>query len=151
MQYINVLHWRCDAMATLDDLVTALDDNGSASTTTSVRQPVALRQALAIAVELGMASSGNDATITSLRAALEVFALTRALEEHYTAHPEVRPALHEVAQALAVMDRSPLADRPDLLQRAEREVREHRPDADGDDVLLWASSLLRYEPAVTSA
>ena len=132
-------------MATLDDLIHALDDSASASTTTSVRQPVALRRALQVAVELGMAPSANDATNQSLRAALEVFALTSALQEHYVAHPEVRPALHEVAQALAVMDRSPLAERPDLLKRAEREVLAHRPDADADDVLLWALSLLQHQ------
>jgi hypothetical protein len=138
-------------MATLDDLVAALDDDASASTTTSVRQPVALRQALAIAVELGMATSGNDATNQSVRASLEAFALSRALEEHYTAHPAARPALYEVAQALAVMDRSPLAERPDLLQLAEREVLQHRPDADGDDVLLWALSLLQHEHSAATA
>lgn len=132
-------------MATLDDLIHALDDSASASTTTSVRQPVALRRALQVAVELGMAPSANDATNQSLRAALEVFALTSSLEEHYAAHPAVRPALHEVAQALAVMDRSPLAERPDLLKRAEREVLVHRPDADADDVLLWALSLLQHQ------
>lgn len=75
-------------MATLDDLVAALDDDESASTTTSVRQPVALRHALVIAVQLGMATSGNDATNQSLRASPETFALTKkALNEHYTAHP----------------------------------------------------------------
>jgi len=137
-------------VATLDDLIHALDDSASASTTTSVRQPVALRRALHLAVEMGMAPSANDATNQSLRAALDVFALTRSLEEHYAAHPAARPALHEVAHALAVMDRSPLAERPDLLERAEREVLAHRPDADADDVLLWALSLLQHQaPAAT--
>ncbi len=138
-------------MAKLDELVAALDDTGAASTTTSVRQPVALRRALQLAVELGMAPSANDATNQSLRAALDVFVLTTTLKEHYSAHPEVRPALHEVAQALAVMDRSPLAERPDLLKMAEREVLEHRPDADGDDVLLWALSLLQHERTAATA
>lgn len=138
-------------MATLDDLVAALDDADTSSTTTSVRQPVALRQALRVAVELGLASSGNDATNQSLRASLEVFALRLALEEHFTAHPDARPAPHEVAQALAVMDRSPLAERPDLLRQAEREILRHRPDADGDDVLLWALSLLEHEQTAITA
>jgi len=124
-------------MAKLDDLVAALDSEDPSSTTTSLR----------IAVELGMAPTGNEATNRSMRASLEVFALQRALHEHFQAHPDARPALHEVAAALAVMDRSPLASRGDLLQQAEREVLEHRPDAGGDDVLLWATSLLRHEPA----
>lgn len=134
-------------MAQLDDLVTALDSEDPSSTTTSLRQPVALREALRIAVELGMAPTANEATNRSMRASLEVFALHRALDEHFQAHPEARPALHDVAAALAVMDGSPLASRDDLLRQAEREVLEHRPDADGDDVLLWATSLLQHEAA----
>lgn len=132
-------------MATLDDLVAALDADQSQTTTTSVRQPVALREALRIAVELGMASSANEASGQALRDAIEIFAMNRGLDEHLAAHPEVRPALHDVAYALAVMDRSPLADRRDLLQQAADEVVRHRPDADGDDVLLWALALLEHE------
>jgi hypothetical protein len=129
-------------MATLDEFVAAPDDAESPSTNTSVRQPAALRGALHMAVELGLAPHANDATNQALRATLDAFAQRLALEEHLAAYPEVRPALHEVAHALAVMDRSPLVDRMDLLERAEREVLEHKPDADGDDVLLWATSLL---------
>lgn len=129
-------------MATLDELVAALDDAESPSTTTSVRQPAALRSALQIAVRLGLAPNANDATNEALRATLDAFAQRLALDEHYAAHPEARPALHEVAHALAVMDRSPLVDRRDLLKQAETEVLQHKADADADDVLLWATSLL---------
>lgn len=129
-------------MATLDELVAALDDAESQSTTTSVRQPAALRSALQIAVRLGLAPNANDATNEALRATLDAFAQRLALDEHYAAHPEARPALHEVAHALAVMDRSPLVDRRDLLKQAETEVLQHKADADADDVLLWATSLL---------
>lgn len=138
-------------MSRLDDLVEALDNDDASSTTTSIRQPVALRRALSIAVELGMAPTSNEATNRSLRAALETFALERALEGHFDAHPHARPALHEVAAALAVMDSSPVAGRADLLRQAEREVLEHRPDADGDDVLLWATSLLQHAASSVSA
>ncbi len=103
-------------MATLDELVAALDDAESSSTADAINQ--------------------------DLRATLDAFAQRLALDEHFAAYPEARPALHEVAHALAVMDRSPLVERMDLLEQAEREVLEHKPDADGDDVLLWATSLL---------
>ena len=138
-------------MTALDDLVATLDDANTASTTTSVRQPTSLRRALHIAVELGMAPTANDATNQALRASLDVFALNLALEEHFAAHPQARPSLHEIAQALAVVDRSPLAERPDLLRRAEKDVLKHRPDADAEDVLLWALSLLDREQSSVSA
>lgn len=131
-------------MPTLDDLIGALEDQGAGSTSTSVRQPVALRRALQVAVELGLAPNANDATNQALRTTLNAFAQRLALDAHYAAHPDARPALHEVAQALAVLDRSPLAERADLLQQAEAEVQQHKPDADADDVLLWATSLLRH-------
>lgn len=134
-------------MATLDELVAALDDLEGDSTTTSVRQPAALRSALRIAVELGLAASANDATNHALRATLDAFAQRLALDEHYAVHPAARPALHEVAHALAVMDRSPLVGRMDLLQQAEREVLRHKATGDADDVLLWATSLLVHGPA----
>lgn len=131
-------------MASLSDLVAALDDQGVETTSTSVRQPVALRHALQVAVELGLAPNANDATNQVLRASLNAFAQRLALDEHYAGHPAAQPALHEVAHALAVMDRSPLAEREDLLRQAESEVRAHKPEADADDVLLWAASLLEH-------
>jgi len=129
-------------MSALDDLVAALEEPHSNSTSTSVRQPAALRQALQIAVELGLEPNANDATNQALRGVLDAFAQRLALDEHYAAHPGTRLALHEVAQALAVLDRSPLADLSDVLRQAESEVLQHKSDADADDVLLWAKSLL---------
>lgn len=132
-------------MSTLDDLVAALAEDASESTSTSVRQPAALRRALKAAVELGFAETANDALNATLRDALEAFALRAALEEHYAAHPAARPSLDEVALALAVLDHDPLAERPDLVRQAAREVVTIRPDADAADVLLWAASLLAHE------
>lgn len=80
---------------------------------------------------------------TPLTQAQEARAARAGLEEHYEANPGTRPSLHAVAHVLAVMDRSPLALRRDLLERASAEVRAVRHDADADDVLLWAEGLLR--------
>ena len=63
-----------------------------------------------------------------------------ALEQHFAAHPHARPSLAEVALALAAQDGSPLADRPELLERAATQLLARHPDADADDVLLWAEA-----------
>lgn len=38
----------------------------------------------------------------------------------------------------ARQDGEPLADEPDLIRRAAEQIVRERPDADADDVLLWA-------------
>lgn len=138
-------------MATLDDLLSALDETDAPTTTTSVRQSTALRRALTVAVELGLAPTANEATNEALRTTLELFARQRALEEHFERHPEARPHLHEVAYGLAVIDDSPLQQRRDLLERAEPELLRHRPDASAEDVYVWALSLLDREQSSASA
>ncbi len=137
-------------MVTLDDLIVALDDVDAPTTTTSVRQPTSLRTALQIGIELGLAPNANDATNQALRALLDAFAQRLALDEHYAQHPGSRPTLAEVARALAVLDRSPLVDRVDLLEQAEREVRAYKAVPDGEEVLLWATSLLVGEGRATA-
>jgi hypothetical protein len=99
-----------------------------------------------MAVALGLAPNANDAANSAVRARVDAFAQRLALDEHYKAHPDARPALHEVAHALAVLDRHPLAERMDLLRQAAHEALLHKEDADADDVLLWAMSLLAHEP-----
>lgn len=131
-------------MAELDDLREALDAPSDASVVSSIRQPAALRRALAVAVSMGWAGSGNDGMNVALRASLEAFAQRAALDAHYEAHPRARPDLADVAQALAELDHDPLAREPELLRLAAREVREVRPEADADDVLLWATSLQQH-------
>jgi hypothetical protein len=138
-------------MATLDDLVAALEDSDPATTTTSVRQPVALRRALKAAVELGLAPSANDATNESVRIELEHFALRRALDEHYETYPWTKPSLYQLGYATAVLERSPLTERKDLLRQAAKEITRVRPDASGEDVLLWAHSLLVHEARTSRA
>jgi hypothetical protein len=65
-----------------------------------------------------------------------------ALQMHYEQHSSAEPTLCEIALALALQDASPLADRPDLIASAAVEVAARRPDADADDVLLWAEAQL---------
>lgn len=132
-------------MSALDDLIAALDEAPGDTESTSVRQPVALRRALRAALELGFAANANEAVNSATRASLEAFAQRAALDEHYATHPGSRPSLADVAHALAVLEHSPVAERPDLLQQAAEEVVRAKPGADGDDVLLWATSLLVHE------
>lgn len=132
-------------MKELDELAAALDVDDQDSTSTSVRQPVALRRALKLAVALGFADNANDALNVTLREALEAFVQRKALEEHLAAHPDARPELYEIAAALAVLDQDPLASRPDLLRQAADEVIVVKPNADAADVLLWAASLQAHE------
>lgn len=63
-----------------------------------------------------------------------------ALEAHYQRHPGARPALADIALALALQDGSPLAARPEVTERAAAEVEIRHPGADADDVLLWAEA-----------
>ena len=116
-------------------------DRDDQSVVTSVRQPAALREALRVAVELGMDATVNDATVRALRDRLETFAQRMALESHYSQHPEARPSLAEVALATAELDDNPLSQEPALLRRAADEVVAVKPDASADDVLVWAAAL----------
>ncbi len=136
-----------EVVVSLDDLIKALDDDSAGTTTSSVRQTIGLRRAVAEAVSMGLAESANDLTNEALRGVLDAFAQRQALEQIYAERPELRPTLAEVAAALAVIDRSPLVDRPDLLARAEQELAAWRPGAGAEDVLVWATSLLAHEAA----
>lgn len=133
-------------MATATQLFRMLDqlDRRADTVVTSTRLPRALHEAVRIAVELGMDSSANDATNRALRDRLDVFAQRLALDAHHRAHPGTRPSLAELARAAALLDGDPLADEPDLLEQAAREVGERWPDATGDDVLVYASALARH-------
>jgi hypothetical protein len=132
-------------LASLDELLVLLDRAdqaaGTDSVVTSMRMPAALRQALMVAVELGMDAHANEAANRALRARLEAFVERQGLEQHYRRNPGSRPSLAAVGQALAELDHDSLADQPELIEQASREVVVAKPDADGDDVLLWAASL----------
>lgn len=125
----------------LDRLNELLDATDDATVNTSMRLPAALRDAAALAVEhLGVAASTTTLTAAALRSALETAAMEAALEAHCRQHPAARPTLAEVALALAVQDGSPLAARPEVIERAAAEVVSRHPGADADDVLLWAEA-----------
>jgi len=134
-----------EVLVSLQDLVDALDATDAQSVSSSVRQPGALQRALRAAVELGFASSANDGINSSLRIQLDAFAQRLALDQHYAEYPDARPTLAEVALELARLDHDSIADHPDLIAQAAREVVTYRPDADADDVLLWAASLQRHQ------
>lgn len=125
----------------LDRINELLDAEDSVTVNTSMRLPSALRDAASLAVErLGVASSTTTLTAGALRSALETAVMEAALGSHYSAHPDARPSLAEVALALAAQDGSPLAHRADIIERAAVEVTARHPDADADDVLLWAEA-----------
>lgn len=132
-----------DALEALDEMSRLLDITDGETVNTSMRLPVALRDAAAMAVaEFGAASSTTSMTAAALRHALETLIMETALRLHYEQHPAAEPTLGEVALALAAQDGSPLADRPDLIASAAAAVAARRPDADADDVLLWAEAQL---------
>lgn len=120
---------------------------GEETVVTSVRQPAPLREALKVAVELGLDETANDAAVAALRDRLDTFAQRLALEAHYAANPGVRPSLADQALAAARLDGDPLAQRPDLLVRAASEVAARRPNASADDVVLYAAALAQAKSA----
>jgi len=130
-----------DDLTALDQIIELLESDNDATVNTSMRLPVALRDAAALAVEhLGIASSTTTLTASALRAVLETTVMESALEAHYRQHPHSRPSLAEVALALAGQDGSVLAHRRDIIEQAAADVTARRPNADADDVLLWAEA-----------
>ena len=130
-----------DDLSVLDRINVLLDTDDESTVNTSMRLPVALRDAAALAVDqLQAAASTTTLTATALRAAIETAVMEAALEAHYAQHPGARPTLAEVALALAAQDGSPLADQPERLAQAAAEVLARHPEADADDVLMWAEA-----------
>jgi hypothetical protein len=128
-----------DALHRISELLEQADDE---TVNTSMRLPAALREAAAIAVsELGVASSATTLTAEALRARLEAIVVEAALEAHYHRYPKARPSLAELAIAAAELDGNPLSAQPALIRRAAKAIVERRPEADADDVLLWAEAL----------
>jgi hypothetical protein len=125
----------------LGHLLDLLDADGEQTVGTSVRMPVALRDAAVLASRMGLADSTTHLTVRGLRDLLEAVAQRALLDTHYGAHPLTRPNLAEIAQAAAEIDGNPLAERPDLLRRAASEVSAIRDNPTADDVLLYAAGL----------
>jgi hypothetical protein len=125
----------------VEQITRLLDSSDQGTTNTSMRLPVTLRDAAAVAVQaLGVAPSTTALTAAALRAMLEAIVMQAVLDSHYQQYPHVRPDLAELAMAAAEIDGHPLACRPDLLREAADEIIRIRPDADADDVLLWAEA-----------
>jgi hypothetical protein len=127
--------------AELERLLDLLDRSDVETVNTSVRLPVALRDAAALAAGMGLAASMTELTVVGLRRALEAVAQRAVLDAHYQQHPHARPSLAEIAVAAAELDGNPLAERPALIRRAADEVAALKGDADADDVLLYAAGL----------
>lgn len=118
-----------------------LDSADPETANTSMRLPVVLREAAAVAVrDLGAAPSTTALTSAALRAMLEAVVMQAVLDLHYEEHPQTRPGLAELAMAAAELDGHPLAGHPGLLRQAAKEIVRNHPDADADDVLLWAEA-----------
>jgi len=128
------------AVEVLDRLNALLDADEDATSNTSMRLPTALRNAAALAVGVGLATSTTALTAAALRAALETAVMRAALDEHYQQHPDARSSLAEVALALAEQTGSPIAQHPAALAFATEQLLARHPDADAHDVLLWAEA-----------
>jgi hypothetical protein len=125
----------------IDRLNELLDSTDPETVNTSMRIPVALREAAALAVrELEVAPSATILAANALRSLLEAIVMQAALDEHYEKYPETRPSLADLAIAAAELDRSPLAGRPDYIRQAAVEVVRTHPQAEPEDVLLWAEA-----------
>lgn len=108
---------------------------------TSVRMPIDLRDAAAIAAGLGLAGSITELTVGGLRDKLDAIANEAVLEEHFKQYPDARPTLAEVALAGAYIDGNPLKDRPELIERAAATLVTLKEDPSPDDVLIYAAGL----------
>jgi len=129
----------------IDRIVALLASDDTDSVNTSMRLPASLREAVSIAVdELGLSISSGALTVDALRNSLSTAVARAALELHFEEHPEVRPTLADLAVAGAELDGHPLAKQPDLLREAAEQIVAWRPDADADDVILWAEA--RHAP-----
>jgi hypothetical protein len=106
-----------------------------------MRIPKPLREAAALAVsELGVAPSTTAMAADALRSVLEGAVALAALELHYEEYPKARPTLADLAVVAAEWDESPLAQQPELLRRYAEEIVRRHPDAEPEDVLVWAEA-----------
>ncbi len=112
----------------------------------SVRLPVALRDAARALHELGVAPSFNEVLVQGARDRILALVHRGGLDAHYAHHPDVRPSPAAVAMALARMDGSELADHPDVIEQAAAELGAGRDDLSGDDVLVYAAALFAHRP-----
>jgi len=130
-----------DVLQAVDRITELLESGIGQTSNTSMRIPTALRDAAAVAVrELGAASSTTALTTAALRASLEAVVMRAVLDDHVRQHPEARPTLGDLAIAAAELDGHPLAGEPARIRQAAVEVEARHPDAEPEDVLLWAEA-----------
>ena len=127
--------------ARLIRLLDLLDATDGETVGTSVRVPVALRDAAVVAAEMGLAGSTTELTVGGLRDLLEAAAQRAVLDAHYEVHPEARPDLAEIALATAQLDGHPLVQQPELVRRAAAEIVAVVDDPTPDEVLSYAAGL----------
>jgi hypothetical protein len=116
-------------VATLEELLEVMDELAETprreAKATSMRLPVALQRATALAVELGMDESVTAAMSNALLERVQAFARREALAAHFAAFPADVPALGDVvARRIDGLDH-PAAQRPDLVELAVAHA-EHR-------------------------
>ena len=129
---------RADAIEQISRL---LSSDMTRTSNTSMRIPVALRDAASLAArELGVAQSATALTITALQASIEGALMQAALDDHYERYPESRPDLGDLAIAAAELDGNPLASQPDLIRQAAAEISARRLSPEPEDVILWAEA-----------
>lgn len=137
MWYVHGMD-RADAIEQISQL---LSSDMTQTSNTSMRIPVALRDAASLAArELGVAQSATALTISALEATLEGALMQAALDDHYEQYPESRPDLGDLAIAAAELDGNPLASQPDLLRQAAAEIAARHPSPEPEDVILWAEA-----------
>jgi len=125
----------------LDRISALLHSPDDTTVNTSMRLPVTLREAAALATEyLGVAPSTTAYTAQLLRSDIEASLLAAVLEAHYQEEPSDRPSLAEITLGVAEIDANPLAQRPDLITKAAAEIVATHPSATPDEVLLWAEA-----------
>jgi len=125
----------------LDRISALLHSPDDTTVNTSMRLPVTLREAAALATEhLGVAPSTTAYTAQLLRSDIEASLLAAVLEAHYEIVPSDRPSLAEITLGVAEIDGNPLAFQPDLIARAAEQIVATHPRATPDDVLLWAEA-----------
>lgn len=125
----------------LTRLLDLLDAADAESVGTSLRLPAPLREAAALAADMGLTGSTTELAVRGLRDQLEALAQQAVLDAHYEAYPRARPSLAEIAQATADLDDDPLRHRPDVIVRAAEEIVGIKPGATPDDVLIYAAGL----------
>jgi hypothetical protein len=89
---------------------------------------------------IGAASSTTALTAAALKGRLEAAVMQAVLDDHIRQYPEARPSLGDLAVAAAELDGHPLAGEPARIRQAALEVEARHPDAEPEDVLLWAEA-----------